>query len=254
MTMTSEKLSTRRLELEQVKSLCKEEDHHPNMEVAIGSLQRKKELQVLSKKRKVHGTQLSQEEFLMSMLRKLHKLLLPSILLKIRELLPTDSWMITISEKHSMRKLELEQVKLPCKEVAQHPNMEEAIGLHQRKKELQVLSKKRKAYGTQLNLEKFLMSMSRQLLKLSPLNILLNLRELLPTDSWMTTTSEKPSTKRLGLELVKSPCKEEDLLLNTGKHHQLFSLKKKINHGIQQNLERYSKNQLVKLLPQLLLR
>jgi len=191
---------------------------------------------------------------LMSMLRKLLKLLLLSILLKIRELLPTDFWMTMTSERRLMKKLESELDKLPCKEVVHHPNMEEVIGSHQRKKELLVLFKKRKAYGTQLNLEKFLMSMSRQLLKLSPLNILLNLRELLPTDSWMITTSEKPSTKRLGLELVKSPCKEEDLLLNTGKHHQQFSLKKKINHGIQQNLERYSKNQLVKLLPQLLLR
>jgi len=130
--------------------------------------------------------------------------------------------MTMTSEKPSTRRLELEQVKSLCKEEDHHPNMEVAIGSLQRKKELQVLSKKRKVHGTQLSQEEFLMSMSRQLLKLSPLNILLNLRELLPTDSWMTTTSEKPSTKRLGLELVKSPCKEEDPLPNTGKHHQQF--------------------------------
>jgi len=40
----------------------------------------------------------------------------------------------------------------------------------------------------------------------------------------MITTSEKLSMRKLELELAKLPCKEEDHLLNIGKHHQQVSL------------------------------
>jgi len=97
--------------------------------------------------------------------------------------------------------------------------MEEVTGSHQ--KLLQVLLKKmlHQLHGTQLNLEKFLTIMSRKQQKLLLLRILLKPRELLLTDFWMTTISERHSMRKLELELDKLPCKEEVLPHNTGMHH-----------------------------------
>ena len=62
MPMTSDKLSTRKLESPLDKSICKEVDQLHNMEeVTIQDHQ-----QVLFKKKKVHGTQLNLEEFLIN--------------------------------------------------------------------------------------------------------------------------------------------------------------------------------------------
>ena len=180
MTTISEKLSTRKPESEQDKLPCKEEDHHLNMEEVTGLLQK---LQVLHKKKmkKLFGIQLNQDKFSMLMSRLLLLLLPRRLPVKIEELLLIDFWMTTILERHSMRKLESEQDKLPCKEVDHHPNMEEVTGLLQ--KQQQALPKKKmKAFGTQLNQENFLKNQSKRLLRLLPLKTELRIKELLLTD------------------------------------------------------------------------
>ena len=66
MLMTSEKLSTKKLESEPDKLPCKEVDHHPNMEEVTGI---KLRLLVLLKEKtnQHHGTHLNQDKFLMNM-------------------------------------------------------------------------------------------------------------------------------------------------------------------------------------------
>jgi len=82
--MTSDKLSTRKLESPLDKSTCKEVDQLHNMEeVTIQDHQ-----QVLFKKKKVHGTQLNQEEFLMNTSKPQLLSSPKKIKLKLRELLP----------------------------------------------------------------------------------------------------------------------------------------------------------------------
>jgi hypothetical protein len=93
--------------------------------------------------------------------------------------------MITMSDKLSMRKQESLLVKLLNKEVDHHPDTGLVALLKKRKKE------KLQKYGTQLNQEKFLMIMSRLLLKSLLPNILLKPRELLLPSSLMIMTLEK---------------------------------------------------------------
>jgi len=153
---------------------------------------------VLFKKKKDHGTQLNLEQFLMLMLRKLLKSLLLRLKTKAIELLPTDFWITTISERLSTRKPELLLDKLPCKEVAHHLNMEEVIGLNL-KQEKQVLLKKKKKHhhhGTQLHQEKFSMLMLRRLLQSLLLRLKTKIPELPLTDFWITTISERHSMRK----------------------------------------------------------
>jgi len=193
------------------------------MEEVTGSHQKKRVLVLFKKMLHHHGILRNQERFLNNMLRKLLKSLQPSILLKLRELLPPNFWMTMISERHSTRRLELELDRLLCKE----EDLPHNTGMHhhhQRKMPLQVLLKKRKRHhhhGTQQNLEEFLINMSKKLLKSLQPSILLKLRELLLPNFWMTTTSERHSTRRLELELDRLLCKEEVLPHNTGMNHQL---------------------------------
>jgi hypothetical protein len=65
--MTSEKLSTKKLESEPGKLQCKEEVHHLNMEEVTGSHQKQVLLKEMMKKHHHHGTQQNQEKFLMLM-------------------------------------------------------------------------------------------------------------------------------------------------------------------------------------------
>jgi hypothetical protein len=108
------------------------------------------------------------------------------MLKKHQELLLTDFWMIMTLERHIMKKLELEQDRLLCKEV----DHQQDIGkLHQQR--LRVLFKKMKDHGIQLNLELSSRNMSLKLLKLLQLRILKKHQELLPTDFWMITILDK---------------------------------------------------------------
>ena len=93
-----------------------------------------------------------------------------------------------------MRKQELEQDKLLCKEEDHHPNMVEVTGLLQK----QALPKKKmKAFGTQLNQENFLKNQLKRLHRPLPPKTVLKIKELLLTDFWMTMTSGKLSMKKL---------------------------------------------------------
>ena len=76
--------------------------------------------------------------------------------------------------------------------------MEEVIGLDQK----QVLLKKKKKkkhhhHGTQPHQEKFSILMLRKLLTLLLLRLKTKIIELLPIDFWMTTISERLSTRKL---------------------------------------------------------
>jgi hypothetical protein len=156
MIMTLERHIMKKLELEQDRLLCKEVDHQQD----IGKLHQQR-LRVLFKKMKDHGIQLNLELSSRNMSLKLLKLLRLRILKKHQEQLLIDFWMIMTLERHIMKKLELEQDRLLCKEV----DHQQDIGkLHQQR--LRVLFKEMlQHHGTQQNLEQFLMLMSRRLLK-----------------------------------------------------------------------------------------
>ena len=87
MPMTLEKLSTRKPESEPDKLLCKEVDHHPNMEEVTGI---KLRLLVLLKEKtnQHHGTHLNQDKFLMNMSKPQPLSLTKKIKSKPREPLP----------------------------------------------------------------------------------------------------------------------------------------------------------------------
>jgi hypothetical protein len=84
------------------------------MEEVIGSLQRKKEQEVLLKYMEMmYGTQPNLEKFSINKSKQPLLLLPKRTELKMRELQPIDFLMIMISEKLSTRKLELELEELP---------------------------------------------------------------------------------------------------------------------------------------------
>lgn len=82
--------------------------------------------------------------------------------------------------------------------------------------------KKKKVHGTHLNQEKFLMNLFLPQLRLLPLKLKTRVIELLLTDFWTTTISDKLSTREQESLLDKLPNKEVDHHLDTGKHHQLL--------------------------------
>jgi hypothetical protein len=86
MIMTLEKLSTRKLELELDKLLCKEVDLQPD----IGKPHQQRKRVLFKKKMTDHGTQPSLEKFLKLALNMLLKLLPQKTLKKLQESLQID--------------------------------------------------------------------------------------------------------------------------------------------------------------------